>query len=212
MSAELLQMLPGFASAFLRGLGTNLSIAAYSLLLGLPIGSLLGALCLPAASPDDGRFFRRWGARMATGVIALLRAAPTFVVMVVLFHAVPARWALSGEGAVALALAGYVAAYVADNMVVTVLDARAGARGGQVLFLKGLARAYLVVVLSSGFGAALGVVEATTVTLRALEQLSATSDRLWLIGGVVLAFIALRQCVQGAINGLGRQLERRLNV
>jgi|UPI000311CE2F hypothetical protein len=206
--ASLLQVLSVFAPTFVRALGTNLSLALEALAIGLPAGLALGALRLPETHGEPSTW-RRLSASGAGTVVALLRAAPAFVVMHVLLHALPARWAMSPGGAVAWSLSAYAAAYVADNLRVAVLDWRAGARGGVPLFLMGLARAYFVMVLSSGFGAAVGVKEATAVTLRALEQLPQAADRLCLIGGVVLVFVALRQAVDAAILAAQRAVERR---
>ncbi|UXH76294.1 hypothetical protein [Roseateles amylovorans] len=210
MTPSLLQTLPVFAPAFVRALGTNLSLAADALALGFPVGVLLGMLCLPARTPDDTTVWRRLGARGAAAALALMRAAPAFVVMFVLLNALPTRWEVSAGGAVALSLAVYAAAFVADTALVAVMDWRSGARGGAVLFVLGLARAYFVMVLSSGFGAAIGVTEATAVTLRTLERLGTTSDRLLLIGGVVLVFVALRQSLYAAIFVVRRLVETHL--
>lgn len=207
MTQALLQALPDFVPAFARGLSTNLSIAAHALAVGLPAGLMLCALRLPAAQPGAEAPARRHAARAAGITVALLRAAPTFVVMYVLLDALPARWAVSPAGTVALALSVYAAAYVADNAAAAVCDWRAGSRASVLLFLMGLVRAYFVMVLSSGLGAAIGVTEATAVTLRALEQLPSPSDRLWLMGGVVLVFIALRQGVYIAIAAAHRRLQ-----
>jgi hypothetical protein len=209
VSAALVQALPTFAPAFATALLTNLSIAAHALAIGLPLGLLLGLLRLPATDPCAARVGQRLGVHMADLAVALLRAAPAFVVMYVLLHALPARWAVAPQGAVALALAAYATAYVADTLLATLVDRREGARGGGLLFVLGLARAYFVMVLSSGFGVAIGVTEATAVTLRMLEQLPATADRLWLMGGVVLVFITLRQSVYAAIFVVRRTVQRR---
>lgn len=208
MTSALAQALPVFVPAFIHALVTNLALAADALALGLPAGVALGAMRLPAAGPRAGGRLHQLGARTAGVVVALLRAAPAFVVMQVLANGLPARWAVSAPAAVALALAAYAAGYVADNALAALADRRAGVRGVALPFLLGVARAYLVMVLSSGFGAALGVREATAVTLRALEQLPSAADRLWLIGGVVLAFVALRQAVYAAMLAVYRRLHR----
>ncbi|OWQ83818.1 hypothetical protein CDN99_25470 [Roseateles aquatilis] len=199
MTTELLQTLPVFAPLFLRGLLVNLTLAAQALMLGLPVGWMLGGLCRlrqPA--------LRRSAGSIARLLVALMRAAPAFVVMHVLLHARPARWAISAEQAVVLSLAAFAAAYVADQLRTRPSRSSARRRGNARLFLTGLVRVYVVMVLSSGFGAAIGVTDATAVTLRALAQLSTTSDRLWLIGGVVLVFFLLRQGIHGLIGLIAR--------
>lgn len=207
MNLTLLHTLPTFAPVFFRALGTNLSVAAHALAVGLPIGLLLGVLCLPPATTGAASATRRLGASAAGLMVALLRAAPAFVVMYVLLHAAPARWGVSPEGAVALALAAYAAAYVADTFQPAAQDWRAGASAGVQLFLTGLVRCFFVMVLSSGFGAAVGVTEATAVTLKALEHLPGAADRLGLMGCVVLVFIAMRHGVNGLIRLTQRPLD-----
>ncbi|RCW76441.1 hypothetical protein [Pseudorhodoferax soli] len=209
MTQALLQALPVFVPTFGRALLVNLEIAAHALAIGLPAGLALGWLCCPPAAPAAWPGWRRLNGRVAAGVVALLRAAPAFVVMYVLLHALSARWAVSAQAAVALALAAYCAAFLADHLLATLVDHRAGARGGVLLFALGVVRVYFVMVLSSGFGAAIGVTEATAVTLRALERLPTFGDRLWLLAGVVLVFIALRQAVQAAIHAVRWLVERR---
>ena len=213
MTQALLQTLPEFAFEFGIALGTNLSLAAQALALGLPAGLVLGVLRAPVAQGTPARTgWRRLGAAAAGVVVTLLRAAPTFVVMYVLLQALPARWEMSPPRAVAVALSVYAAGYVADSLLAMLADRRAGVHGGTALFLMGLARAYFVMVLSSGFGAAIGVTEATAVTLRALEQLPTLDDRLWLMACVVAAFAAIRHAVYAAIGVAQRMLSRRLEI
>ncbi len=209
MSEALRQALPAFVPAFVQALGTNLSLAAHALAFGLPVGAALAVLRLPAARPPGGvrGRLRCLGVGAAGAGVALLRSAPTFVVMYFLLNALPARWAVTAPRAVALALAVYAAAYVADNALEAMVDWRAGSRASALLFLMGLVRAYVVMVLSTGFGAAVGVVEATTVTLRALEQLPTMSDRLALTAIVVAVFVAMAQALYAVIGALRRRLE-----
>lgn len=235
MSMTLIRFLPDFAPHFLQALGVNLTVAAHAMSVGLPIGVALGVAQLPmqtsmgkaldertggaskAAAAHRAHGARRAaaaallrvGAGLARVLTALLRAAPAFVVMYVLLHAMPSHWGIGPEAAVALALAFYAAAYVADTLQPAVQDWRIGGTAGAQLFITGLVRCFFVMVLSSGFGAAVGVVEATAVTLRALEQLPTTADRLGLMACVVLVFIALRQAVQAGMAALRRWIPAR---
>ncbi len=212
MSQALLDMLPAFASDFRHALGTNLTLAGDALAQGGAAGALLGVLRLPpgAGAPPPVRVLRRTGARLAGLAVASMRAAPTFVVMYVLLHVLPEDQAPRAAQAVTTALAVYAAAYVSDNLLALLRDRRAGRRSGVLPFAMGVARAYFVMVLSSGFGAAVGVTEATAVTLRALEQLPCASDRLWLMAGVVAVFVALRLLAVRAIAALHAWLRRAL--
>lgn len=203
------ELLPQFLPAFFAALGVNFSIAAAAV-----SGGLLVGLPLAAARLSSGR-----GGRAAAALVALLRAAPTFVVMFFLLNALPAQGALgpwqlvmSPWLAVTLALAVYASAYVSDNALVAWQQWREGSRAAALLFLMGLVRAFFVMVLSSGFGAAVGVIEATTETLRALEGLPALGDKLMLMSVVVLIFVAIFQGIYAAIDSLRRRLLRRLDA
>ena len=203
----MLEDLPRFVPAFFAALGVNFGIA-----LAAVAGGLLCGVPLAAARLSGGA-----AGRLAGWVVAPLRAAPTFVVMYFLLNAVPARLSLgpwqanmSPWLAVVLALAVYATAYVCDNAVDAMRHWRAGERGAALLFLMGLARAFFVMVLSSGFGAAVGVIEATTVTLRALEALDDLGSRLGLMALVMMLFVAIFQCIYAIIDRLRRQLAARL--
>lgn len=212
MSQALLVILPTFVPDFRRAIGVNLALAADAFVQGVPVGLLLGALRLPL-DPEGGagRCARRWrhaGARVADAAVGLMRAAPTFVVMYVLLEALPAAYAPHAAQAVAGALAIYAAAYVADNLLASLSDARAGARAGALPFAMGLLRLYFVMVLASGFGAAVGVTEATALTLRTLQALPTAADRLCVMAGVVAVFIAMRLLAFAAIACLMTVLRR----
>jgi His/Glu/Gln/Arg/opine family amino acid ABC transporter permease subunit len=193
----MLDLLRHFLPDFFAGLVVNLGIAAVAVAGGLVLG-------LPLAG---ARWMGGAPARVAAWLVAPLRAAPTFVVMFFLLHALPARLSLGPFSldmtpwwAVVMALALYVTAYVADNALQALQQWHQGSRGAALLFLMGLVRAFVVVVLSSGFGAAVGVVEATTVTLRALEGLTSLSHRLTLMALVTVLFMLVFQALYAGID------------
>jgi ABC-type amino acid transport system permease subunit len=204
MSELLLDFLPRFAAA----LGVNIGIAAWAVLGGLLLGlPLAAARLLPGLS-----------GRAAALLIALLRAAPTFVVMFFLLNALPHGLSLGPLAlamtpwlAVVLSLAVYATAYVSDNALDALQQWRLGERLAAVLFPMGLLRAFFVMVLSSGFGAAVGVVEATTVTLRQIEALEDNGQRLALMGVVVALYVLLFQSLYLLIDRLRARLLRRLS-
>jgi hypothetical protein len=201
-----LQALPNFVPAFVQALGTNLRLAAQGFALGLPVGVALALLRWLALKPRQGLGGRllQVGAGFAVVALALLRSAPAFVVMYFLAHAVPAAWAVSPQWAVAGSLAAFAAAYTADQLLESLVQGRAGVPP----LVSALVRAYAVMVLSSGFGAALGVQEATSMTLRTLEQLPTLADRLVLMGVVMAFYMALLQSLHAAAGALGRRLAR----
>jgi hypothetical protein len=163
----------------------NLWIAALALALGLILGSPLALLQL------GGRLQRR----MAGALVGTMRAAPTFVVMFFLLNILPQDaglfglpLALSGQTIVALSLVPYAAAYTADNGREAVLQLRRGAPESALLFLPNLARAFLVLVMSSGAGAAIGVPEGVAVILREAERWPTLAGKLVVFASGVVCF------------------------
>jgi His/Glu/Gln/Arg/opine family amino acid ABC transporter permease subunit len=179
-----------FLPQFLAGMLVNFQIAAISLVIGLALGLLLALARLSGGV---------WGA-MAVPVVALMRAAPTFVVMFFLLNAIPrdaTLWGLpvapSGVMMVALSLVPYSAAYIADSGVEALGHLRGGSPLGALLFLPNITRAFFVLVMSSSAGAAIGVSEGVAIILRQAEQLPSLDDRLVVFAiGIVLFGIPLQ--------------------
>jgi ABC-type amino acid transport system permease subunit len=192
-----------FVPQFLAGMAVNFEIAAIALVAGLALGSLLGLARI------SGGFL----GGIATTLIGLMRAAPTFVVMFFLLNIIPPDATLFGLPAapsplmtVALSLVPYSASYVADNGVEALKQLRAGSPLGALLFLPNVTRAFFVLVMSSSAGAAIGVTEGIAVILREAEQMPTLGDKLVLFGiGILFFGIALQ-----AGFALVRLLQRRL--
>jgi hypothetical protein len=201
----MLESLSRFLPDFFSGLVVNFEIAICALLGGILLGAPLAA----------ARFRNELAATPAAWVVAVLRTIPTFAVMFFLVNVMPASFSVGGWQfhmtpwlAVALSLTLYAAAYVSDNAVEAMRQVRSGSPVAAMLFLMSLVRAFFVMVLSSGFGAAVGVVEATTITLRAIEVLPKLSDRLLLIGLVIVIFTVCFQVIYHIINLLRGKLNR----
>jgi hypothetical protein len=108
---------------------------------------------------------------------------------------------------VTLALAVYATAYVSDTALVAWQQWAQGDRRGALLWPLALLRGFYVMVLSSGFGAAIGVVEATAVTLRALESLPTAGTKFALMALAVGLFVALFQALYALTDRLRRRLQ-----
>lgn len=212
---ELLERLPtDFLPKFLAGMLVNFEIAGIAIGVGLALGLLLAL----------GRLGGEKGGRAvvvgtAASLVALMRAAPTFVVMFFLLNAVPrdstlfgAPFAPSGIMVVALSLVPYSASYVSDAGLDTMRHLRDGSTHGALLFLPNVTRAFFVLVMSSSAGAAIGVTEGITVILRQAERLSDFGDRLLLFAiGIIMFGIPLQLAFAliGFIQGrLGRAPRR----
>lgn len=205
----MIDILPSFIPRFLAGLVVNIEIAVASLLVGAVVGAPLVLMLV------SGRLL----AVPAGIVLAALRAAPTFVVMFFLLNALPREASLFGMrigdwglAAVILSQAIYVAAYVADNGVVALRALKAGEYATGVLFLPNLARAFCVVLMSSGVAAAVGTPEAIFITIREAERMPDLGDRAALFLLVMVFFAIVMQSAFALINmarfRLVRWLER----
>lgn len=203
----MIEILPTFVPRFLAGLLVNLEIAVLSLLVGLVAGGALVLMLVAGRAP----------AVAASFIVAALRAAPTFVVMFFLLNAIPrdfapfglqvADWGLA---AVILSQAVYAAAYVADNGVVALRALRTGDMATAVIFLPNLARAFCVLLMSSGVAAAVGIPEAIFITIREAERMPDLSQRAMLFLLVILFFATVMQLAFALINMLRFRLVRLL--
>ena len=178
MNALFERLPPNFLPSFLAGMAVNFEIAGIALALGLAFGLLLALARLQA----------RIVGMAARAVVALMRAAPTFVVMFFLLNALPRGAGLSGVMIVALSLVPYGASYVADSGVDALRQLRAGSLLGCLLILPNIARAFFVMVMSSSAGAAIGVQEGIAVILRQAEQMNSLGDMLLLFAIGVACF------------------------
>ena len=181
----MLDVLPGFLPDFLAALLVNFQVAMVAMLAGLAIGVLLAL----------ARFRHGLATAPATGLAAVMRSIPTFVTMFFLVNVIPAnfylgswQFVMSPRVAVVAALAMYASAHVSDNGLEALRQIRSGSPIAAQLFLTSLLRIFFVLVLTSGFGAAIGLVESVTVTMRAIEALPKSSDKLLLMGLVILIF------------------------
>jgi hypothetical protein len=194
-----------FLPQFLAGMVVNFEIATIALLLGLAFGALLGFARLSGGLPGG----------VATALIGLMRAAPTFVVMFFLLNIIPADATVFGVAAapsplmtVALSLVPYSASYVADNGAEALKQMRAGSPLGALLFLPNVTRAFFVLVMSSSAGAAIGVTEGIAVILREAEQMSTLADKLVLFGIGIFFFGMALQAGFALVRALQRHLGR----
>ena len=142
-----------------------------------------------------------WLSRPIGAAVRLMQALPTYVVMFFTLTLLPREVFLFGTPitgliAVTFSLSIYLIAYVAEDARDALVYLDRQDRDHALLFLPNLLRGFVVVVMSSGFGAAVGVSEAVSVTMRQAERLPALHDRI-LLFLVAIIFFAL---VVGALN------------
>jgi His/Glu/Gln/Arg/opine family amino acid ABC transporter permease subunit len=196
-----------YVPALLAGMVTNFEISIIALLLGLVVGAPFAAL----------RFYGgRLSVAFAATVIALMRAAPTFVVMFFLLYVLRdvsvfgVKLAMSGVMTVAVSLVPYSAAYTADAGVEALRQWQRGSHLGALLFLPNITRAFFVIVMASGAAAAIGVPEGISVMVRESALLPTLGDRLVVFAiGIVLFGVPL-QLGLALMRYLQRVLGRRM--
>ena len=194
-----------FLPRLLAGVALDFEIAA----LGLGMGLVLG-------TPLAFGWAMRSRVRVVPNVIVqLLRAAPTFVVMFFLLNVLPRevhvlgmRLRITGELTVALSLVPYSASYVAENGAEALCQWRSGSALAALLFLPNVARAYFVLVMSSGAAAAIGVPEGIAIILRQADRLPAFSDRVKVFALGVLVFGTILQSGFLVVMAVRRHLTR----
>jgi len=187
-----------FMPRFLKGIAVNFEIAGIAIGLGLVLGSFLAL----------GRKVGGVPGATAASAIALMRAAPTFVVMFFLLNALPSGTAFSGVMIVALSLVPYSAAYIADSGTDALHQLRVGSHLAGLLFFPNVSRAFFVLVMSSGAAAAIGVREGITVLLHEAEQLHSLGDKLILFAIGVACFGIPLQIAFAATQLVQRRLRR----
>ena len=199
------QLSANFLPRFLAGMAVNFEIAAMAITLGVGIGLVLAIARLSGGAAG----------RAAAAIIAVMRAAPTFVVMFFLLNVIPreaklfgAPVAVSGVMTVALSLVPYAAAYTADNGIEAWRQWRGGSPLGGLLLLPNLERAFFVLVMSSSAGAAIGVNEGIAVILHHAEQLPTLGDKLVLFAIGILCFGVPLQAGFAALGFVQRRLGR----
>lgn len=202
----MLEQLGWFLPAFFKGLAVNFQLSLLALVGGLSLG-------LPLAF---ARLGSGWLARFCELLATVLRSAPIFVVMFFLLNVMPSNFSMASLPvtmtpwlAIVLALTIYLTAFVSDSGLDALRQLRAGSRVAAFLFFMNVVRGFFSTVLSSGFGAAVGVVEFVSVTLRAIESMPLVNDRLMLIGVVILLLMACFRLIYLMINLLGNQVTRR---
>lgn len=183
-------------------------------LVNLEIGVAAVVIAIMLAVPLT--LLRRWASRLQRPIqlcIQLMQALPTYVTMFFVLNLLPDTLSLWGEPiasvtAVVLAQSVYLTAYVAEDAHKAVEHLRRKQLEQALLFLPNLLRGFVVVVMSSGFGAAVGVSEAVSATIHQAERFPALGDRLLLFGVTitffVLVFGTVNILIQHVVSRLGR--------
>lgn len=199
MTEHLSVFLPDLFNGFL----INLWVAFTSVVIGLVFG-------LPLALIRDRLAWTEVPIRI---LIRVMQAAPVYVIMFFLLNLLPNQvsilgWKIAATGLAALILSQAInmVAYMEENGLQALGHLRRGEIGQAILFLPNVLRGFIVVVMSSGIGAAIGVSEAVGVTLRHAQRLPDLGDRVLLFLLVIGFFVS----VFGTANAVLRRVIRRL--
>jgi ABC-type amino acid transport system permease subunit len=187
----------------------NFRIAAIALGIGLALGVPFIILQM------TGGIWQR----IVNPIISFMRAAPTFVVMFFLLNIIPRPFevfgvelSLSAGMTVALSLAPYAAAYFADNGRAALLGLKGGSQTEALLFLPNLIRAFVVLVMSSSAGVAIGVQEGVAVVLQQAELQDTHGERMLVFAVGVFAFGAIFQVGFAVVRTMMWYLSRKQNT
>jgi ABC-type proline/glycine betaine transport system permease subunit len=197
----MLQVIIHFMPVLLAGFMVNLEIGVATVMIAVALGVPLALLRRRVA------LLRR----PVRSTIGLMQALPTYVVMFFVLTLLPRdltilNVSITGMTAVVLAQSVYLTAYVSEDAHEALGHWQRHDREQALLFLPNLLRGFVVVVMSSGFGAAVGVSEAVSATMRQAERLPDAGDRI-LLFAVAIAFFAV---IVGSLNALIRLAISRL--
>ena len=197
----MIEMILAFIPLVLRGFLIDLWIALAATVIGLAIG-------LPIAWV---RHRMAWTRRPLRVVIRLMQAAPVYVVMFFLLNMLPDdvevwNWTIviGGVTVMILAQCAYMIPYVAEAGFDMLCHLREREIGKALLFLPNLLRGFNVVIMSSGFGAAIGVAEAVGVTVREAEMLETMGERVALFLTAIALFVTFFSAANLLVQRLAR--------
>jgi hypothetical protein len=185
----LIAFLPDLFQGFLVNLSVAGLAAGSGLILGLPLALL--------------RRRARWAARPIRMLVALLMAAPVYVIM---FFLLNLGGGMTPYAALVLGQALNMVGYMETNGHRAIEHLDRNERAQALLFVPNAMRGFVVVCMSSGLGAGIGVAEAVGETIRHARQLPDLGGRLVLL----LAAMALFASVFGIADALLGRWTRKL--
>jgi ABC-type amino acid transport system permease subunit len=149
-------------------------------------------------------------------VVGLLRASPVFVFMFLCLNILTqvidggsARASLTPMIALVLALSCYSISVVADTWLDLLKRYGAMTRESIMLAIPVHIRTFVILVMSTSVGAAIGVQEAVMLTLARGDTLSTRQDQIELVSVVLLFFVVFFSAARYLIVLLTRQLNKK---
>jgi len=207
--SDLLSFLPSdLMPALLEGMVVNFQIASLTLIASLLIGGLLTAVSLTG----------RAVAVIVEFLIAMIRAMPTFLVMISLLYLLPRQIQIAGLtlplsdiSIVVLSLLPYAVAYVFDNFSESIRQWRRGQMVTALQLLPNLSRMYFILIMSSASGAAIGVTEGVATLVRYSNRVEAVDEQLMIFAVGIVLFGLVMQAGFALVNVLRAVLTARVS-
>jgi len=203
----MLEFFPDFIIGFLAAFRTNLVIAVCALGVGLLLGAVFAYLL-----SRGGVIIKAVG----LPVISLCRAFPVFVLMFVLWNFIPRSQSLAAPGFISdadLILILALSAYSVSALFDVVFDAlhfrSTGDQERVWLVIPNVFRIFVILVMSTSIGAAIGVKEAVTYTLIFSDGLVDRSQKIMLLLLATVFFAVFFAAAKLMLDQLTDRIKRR---
>ena len=203
----MLEFFPDFILGFLAAFRTNLVIAVCALGVGLLLGAVLAYLL-----SRGGVIIKAVG----LPVISLCRSFPVFVLMFVLWNFIPRSQSLAAPGFISdadLILILALSAYSVSALFDVVFDAlhfrSTGDQERVWLVIPNVFRIFVILVMSTSIGAAIGVKEAVTYTLIFSDGLVDRSQKIMLLLLATVFFAVFFAAAKLMLDQLTDRIKRR---
>jgi ABC-type amino acid transport system permease subunit len=195
-----------FAFDFMQAFYVNILVGFASLLVGLAIG-----IPFAYAAYSGGLI-----ASLVGAIVGLLRASPVFVFMFLCFNIL--TQVIDGGSSTAiftpvialiLALSCYSIAVVADTWLDLFKRYGAMTRETIMLAIPIHSRTFVILVMSTSVGAAIGVREAVMLTLARVDTMNTRQDQIEFVLVVLLFFVVFFSIAKYLIVLLTRKLDKK---
>lgn len=203
MSFSLTDFILNFLSYFL----TNIKIGTFSLIGGLLIGVPLAWLLNKN---------NKWLSRMINVVLFFCRGLPIYILMFALLTSLSTDTLLKAfndetlrTAAIILALSVYALAAICDLTLVMLVQLAKGQIAEAFLIVPNIFRIFTTLLISSSVGAAIGVPEAVSYTIRVYERFPERIDRFLLVLAVTIFFAVFQSLCKKIVLMLSEMIQRR---
>jgi ABC-type amino acid transport system permease subunit len=203
VSFSLTDFILNFLSYFL----TNIKIGTFSLIGGLLIGVPLAWLLNKN---------NKWLSRMINVVLFFCRGLPIYILMFALLTSLSTDTLLKAfndetlrTAAIILALSVYALAAICDLTLVMLVQLAKGQIAEAFLIVPNIFRIFTTLLISSSVGAAIGVPEAVSYTIRVYERFPERIDRFLLVLAVTIFFAVFQSLCKKIVLMLSEMIQRR---